>query len=151
MSCWECSAANNTPHDPGCSLKDEVVGALGVKAETKPEVCRVCGFAAATVTSVYEGTKRFCSRFCEETTEAEKIAFLTLRVGEYGTWPCRECGAATEGDYTGPDDHCGGCSPKVQIRVFRRLLERVVENFGHRTGLVDDHRFIDEISKALKK
>jgi hypothetical protein len=54
MSCWECSAPNGKPHEPGCSLSDEVVGMLGKKKDTvtnkdRPHrfydnnLCVVCG------------------------------------------------------------------------------------------------------------
>ena len=91
------------------------------EAEAK-EICRVCKFPIETYD---EGESKVCSEFCAQTSEKEKLDFLTLKPGEYGVWPCSENGCPTEGEYT-PNECCASCTPKRDARVRRELLQEVL-------------------------
>lgn len=66
-----------------------------------------------------------CSEFCATVTAEEKAKFPTLKSGDYGVFPCSECGCATEGDYE-PGEWCGKCHPKVQLRLRDALLQEAI-------------------------
>jgi hypothetical protein len=68
-----------------------------------------------------------CSEFCATATEEERAAFRTLQPGEYGVWPCSECGGTTEGDYT-PGAWCSSCDPKRAKRVRGELLRECLRH-----------------------
>ena len=63
-----------------------------------------------------------CSEFCAVEPEEVIASYLAMKPGDYGVWPCSECGCPTEGDWSGPDDYCSGCAPKVKLRKCRILL-----------------------------
>jgi hypothetical protein len=93
-------------------------------AQLKPgDICRVC--TRPWVREEYDGgeiVEEGCSEFCARVTEQEMIAFLTMKEGEFGVWPCSECGCPTEGDFT-PSAWCASCDPAVQLRNRNELLK----------------------------
>lgn len=89
------------------------------------KTCRVCDHRIVDIPSTAGVFPRGqCSVFCNDTSPQDKIRFLTLRVGEYGVFPCSECGTVMEGDYAGPPSVCSRCSPKLRERVLYDLLAR---------------------------
>lgn len=105
------------------------------------EKCPVCGFPI--------DNNRFCSNFCCETSEEEQTRFLNLGPGEWGVYPCAECGCAIEGEYVA-GEVCSTCGPKVMLRRRTELLQKVVKVYGVRiSGTLPEIRLLKEIRKEL--
>lgn len=66
-----------------------------------------------------------CSEFCATVTEADRVKFLTLKPGEFGIFPCPECGCVIEDEYD-PDDCCSSCAPERASRVRGGLLKKAL-------------------------
>lgn len=92
---------------------------------TKLGVCGVCH--KDIIREEYSDyTIEGCSKFCADTTPEEKAAFVELKPGEFGVWPCSECSCAIEDEYD-PNGYCSSCSSKVTIRKLNEkisLLEK---------------------------
>jgi hypothetical protein len=62
-----------------------------------------------------------CSEFCASVPEEALDSLATLKPGDFGLWPCSECGCVMEDEYN-PGGWCSGCSPKVRIRELEAVL-----------------------------
>lgn len=65
------------------------------------------------------------SNFCFTTTPEEREALKTLRPGEWGCWPCSDCGVAIDDVYT-PGGCCSWCHPERQLKMLKQLLEEAL-------------------------
>ena len=118
--------------------------------------CTVCGRPRWR-----DGDLSGCSEFCDVATPEEKAAFLNLKVGDHGVWPCSVCGCVVEDEYSGPEAHCYQCHPKWMLKKAEALLIEVVEDveawdgpqhFGDGTvGLRVDQSVWGKISKYVKE
>lgn len=59
-----------------------------------------------------------CSDFCYRATAAERLAFAEMKPGDFGCWPCSECGCIVEDEFPGPEGTCSSCAPTRRIRVL---------------------------------
>lgn len=85
------------------------------------DTCDVCKRAS------YHGRNyTLCSNFCAETTDADKAKWLAMQPGDWGYYPCAECGCVMEDEYSGPGAICSDCHPRVQLRKSNALLEETV-------------------------
>jgi hypothetical protein len=71
-------------------------------------------------------TAEGCSEFCATVYGENLAALATLKPGDFGLWPCSECGCVIEDKYT-PGGWCSGCSPKVMIRKLEGALREALE------------------------
>ncbi len=95
--------------------------------------CRICKRHIEVYDQGAADESRYCSAFCAESTAEEKIAFLILRPGEFGVYPCSECGCAIEDEYK-LGEHCGSCEPKVESRRRLDLLTKLYESLTDENG-----------------
>lgn len=77
------------------------------------EKCPVCGHNIE-----FHGG---CSDFCATATLEEKRIFLELQPGEYGVFPCADCGCIIEGDY-GKGACCRDCAENRQQRYLQQII-----------------------------
>jgi hypothetical protein len=83
---------------------------------TEAVKCDTCG------RSIDDG---YCSEFCAVVSAKELAAYKALKPGDYGVFPCSECGAPTEGDWL-PGMHCGSCDDTVRSRRRKELLREAL-------------------------
>lgn len=62
-----------------------------------------------------------CSEFCLVTSKEVKEASLQLKPGDFGIYPCSECGCAVEDVYD-EESCCASCAPTVTLRTRTKLL-----------------------------
>jgi hypothetical protein len=91
---------------------------------TVGDKCTVCGFPHFREVldggdTVNEGCSEFCARESDEVIAKFKAGF---QEGEYGIFPCSECGEPMEGEWT-PGAWCYSCSPKRSARIRGELLK----------------------------
>ena len=55
-----------------------------------------------------------CSEFCATISDEDKEKFSKLQPGEFGLWPCPDCGCCIEDEYI-PTSCCGACGDKRKI------------------------------------
>lgn len=90
------------------------------------------------------------SGFCLEASKQELIDFKNLKAGEYGVYPCIECGTAIEGIF-GDEDVCSVCAPKRRDRIRTNLLHRVLSVYGARvSGTKAEIDLLREIQEELR-
>ena len=103
-----------------------------------------------------------CSEFCALASDQEREGFLKLKGGEYGAYPCFECGCTIEDEYE-PESNCSSCSPKVEIRTLKARiaeLEKIEDariqaalDYAVRYGGIDEEHHkvwvIDQMVRAL--
>ncbi len=78
----------------------------------------------------YDG-ETWCSEFCDETSDAEKLRYLTFKPGDFGFWPCSICGCVIDDVYEGPGvGNCGPCAPKRKIAELKTLLGECLVHVG---------------------
>ena len=95
------------------------------KIMTKLGTCEVC-HRDIIREEYHDYVVEGCSNFCATTTPEEKLALKELQAGEYGVWPCSECGSAIADTYE-LQGHCSGCTDKVALRTQQTkitLLEK---------------------------
>ncbi len=63
-----------------------------------------------------------CSEFCATQTQKVLEAFLLMKAGDYGVFPCSECGCAVEDFDYEPGSWCSSCTPKRAKRIYGELL-----------------------------
>jgi hypothetical protein len=71
------------------------------------------------------GSYNWCSEFCERVNLPGKDAFKNLKKGDWGFWPCAECGCVVEDEYV-PDGCCSQCAPKRTARIRADLLAKLL-------------------------
>lgn len=88
-----------------------------------------------------------CSDFCAQVSLEEKEAFKNLQPGQYGVWPCAECGRPIEDEYE-PNGHCSKCSDKVTLRRSEKELQKLKEeNEVLRREVTEAYRYNENINK----
>ena len=65
------------------------------------------------------------SEFCTVLSEEDRAEFAKLKPGDYGFWPCSECGCIIDDQYT-PGGWCTSCSPRRRIRLLSELLREAL-------------------------
>lgn len=91
---------------------------------------KTCEICTRPIDPQYGG----CSEFCAVTSDKEKAAYKALQPGDYGVFPCPECGCPTEGDWT-PGDHCYECDDKVHRRLRETLLREALPHVPEELSL----------------
>lgn len=86
------------------------------------EPCKVCG-RTFTREEYHDYTVERCSLFCQDVTQEERKAFLKLEPGQFGVYPCADCGCAMEDDYQ-PTACCSDCSKKRRAKGRLAILEK---------------------------
>lgn len=66
-----------------------------------------------------------CSEFCATQDNDTKARLLDLKAGEFGIWPCSECGCAVEDEYE-PGAICSKCVHPRAARVRGELLKEAL-------------------------
>jgi len=101
------------------------------------DTCPDCGrtFKRERCGSDPEDVIEGCSEFCA-TVSPETIAkWKALQPGDFGIWPCPDCGCAIEDTYN-PSDCCGDCGPERERRRLKALLKEclphVPDELAHR-------------------
>lgn len=95
--------------------------------ETERE-CSVCKFPIQLLeVPDYESGRgrvpiEFCSEFCDETKDTEKTEFLNMKEGDFGFWPCTDCGHIIEDAYV-PNGCCSQCHKPRQLRALQAKLD----------------------------
>jgi hypothetical protein len=87
--------------------------------------CPHCGFPL--------DKDNYCSLFCLEATGQELIELKSLKEGEWGIFPCAECGGPLEAEF-GVDVICAPCAPRRRLRVRTALLHKVLDIYGTRVS-----------------
>lgn len=70
-----------------------------------------------------------CSDFCETTSLEEKKALKDLQEGDYGLWPCSECGCAIQDEYV-PGGHCSKCVTTVKLKEQEKKIATLQKELG---------------------
>jgi hypothetical protein len=67
---------------------------------------------------------QWCSEFCNVVGEGDRLAYRNLKPGEWGIWPCSECGCPIEDELPAEDSEriCSTCWPKVKAKKLTALL-----------------------------
>lgn len=66
-----------------------------------------------------------CSEFCATQDDAIRLQFTQLKAGDWGIYPCAECGCAIEDEYT-PGSICSRCVAPRAKRVRGELLREAL-------------------------
>jgi hypothetical protein len=95
------------------------------------EICTTCGFEKKAVHIHGDEWDVHCSDFCAEVGYTHRKAFLTLKAGEWGYFPCAKCGTILEDIYSGPEAPlkeriCSGCHKRIRFELTREALERAL-------------------------
>jgi len=88
------------------------------------DLCDVCK-RPYTREEGYDYTFEGCSEFCASESDVGIQAFLALQPGEYGIWPCPDCGCSVEGEYE-PGGVCSNCARTRKHNRIRQLLEEAI-------------------------
>lgn len=83
--------------------------------------CAVCKRPSAILESFHGEVA--CSDFCYTTSDDEQRKWLAMKPGDFGVFPCAECGIAVEDEYA-YEAICDGCGPK---RTLLRLQDAEAE------------------------
>lgn len=89
--------------------------------DTPPKVCPVCKHSVKQQADGYI----HCSEFCAETTDTEKAEWAKLKEGEFGYYPCADCGCLMQDMYE-PDSHCSDCAKERRVKARVKLLKEVL-------------------------
>lgn len=85
------------------------------------ETCHVCNRAMQN---------GFCtSEFCKEATDQEIDDWDLLKEGEFGRYPCADCGCFMEDVYH-IGSHCSSCAEERRIEARVKLLKEVLTVVG---------------------
>ncbi len=66
-------------------------------------------------------TMEGCSEFCASVTEEEREAFKNFKEGDYGLFPCADCGCTMEDEYH-KGDVCSDCHKKRYVQGLELLV-----------------------------
>mgnify|MGYP001020708956 CR=1 FL=1 len=104
--------------------------------------CPHCGFPV--------DKDNYCSLFCLEASGQDLIQLKSLKDGEYGVYPCMECGSPIEGIF-GDEDICSPCAPKRRLRIRTALLHKVLDIYGARvSGTQAEIDLLREVREELQ-
>lgn len=108
--------------------------------------CPTCGWTIqADVCDGGDFVITGCSDFCERMSPEVMAAYRAgLKEGEWGIWPCSECGQPVEDEYT-PDGWCANCHHPRGYKLRGQLLVRVL----HEAWSTLPGGLVEEICKEL--
>lgn len=85
------------------------------------DVCPNCLHTFRQLTYDIDMPELVCSDFCMELDGTNLTNWLSFKEGDYGFYPCQECGCIMEDEFREPRT-CSTCAPKVKERNLKGLL-----------------------------